>query len=99
VGFEGQNPDKRHCKINDFLLLFVSFVEAPRLVNDLLSLFFIFFSHLRMQPRFTGDDMESRERRTSTFRLKRTYNYKPKETAIPVPMYLYKPMPEFRKER
>ena len=56
-------------------------------------------SHLRMQPRFMGDDMESRERRTSTFRLKRTYNYKPKETAIPVPMYLYKPMPEFKKER
>ena len=66
----------------------------------LLQLHFHFqISHLRMQPRFRGDDMESRERRTSTFRLKRTYNYKPKETAIPVPMYLYKPMPEFRKER
>ena len=42
MGFEGQKPDKRHCQINDFLLLFVSFVEAPRLVNDILSLFLIF---------------------------------------------------------
>jgi hypothetical protein len=40
VGLEGQKPAKDHYKINDFLLLFVSFVEASRLVNHLLSLFF-----------------------------------------------------------
>merc|ERR1712109_236059 len=55
-------------------------------------------SHLGLQAKFRND-LEARERRTSTFRLKRTYNYKPKETGVPIPGYLYKSLPKIEKER